>query len=93
MDHEEHIQALGEHVYVKILDPEEKTPSGLYMPSTMRGLVQRGRVVSAGRGAAPWDDEAGYGVDVGDTILFASSLKVDEKHFFVKIDDVLAVLK
>ncbi len=85
------IKPLGDRVLVKMVEAEERTAGGLYIPQTAQEKTQQGVVVAVG------DDEA-IKVKPKDKVLYdkyaGSTIKVDgEELLILKIGDVLAVLE
>jgi chaperonin GroES len=85
------IKPLGDRVLVKMVEAEERTAGGLYIPQTAQEKTQQGVVMAVG------DDEA-IKVKVKDKVLYdkyaGSTIKVDgEELLILKIGDVLAVLQ
>ena len=63
---------LGDRVWVKPIEHEEITPSGIILPETAKEKPQEGRVLAVGPGAR--DDKGERrppDVEVGDRVLFA----------------------
>ena len=88
------IEPLGSRLLIKILAPEEKTKSGILIPSTAQEKPQQGEVIALGSDVS--DDLPS--VKVGDTVLFAkytgTEIKIDgENHLLLESGDVLALVK
>lgn len=84
------IKPLGDRVLVKMIEAEEKTAGGLYIPQTAQEKTQQGVVKAVG------DDES-VKVKVNDKVLYdkyaGSTIKVDgEELLILKIGDILATL-
>lgn len=87
------IEPLGARVLVKVLEPENKTPSGLVLPETAREKPQEGRIEAVGT-----PDELTYDLKVGDRVLFAkysgTEIKLDgEDYLILNEDDILARIR
>ncbi len=85
------IRPLGDRVLVKMVEAEERTAGGLYIPQTAQEKTQQGVVRAVG------DDEA-IKVKPKDKVLYdkyaGSTIKVDgEELLILKIADILAVLE
>jgi chaperonin GroES len=95
------VQPLGDRVLVRPIEEkkEEKTKSGIYLPTTAQkeGGFMRGEVVAVGDG---WYQDAELiplRVHVGDEIMFSKygyeEITVDDKEFFIiKEDNILAII-
>ena len=82
---------LGARVLLRLVEPEEATPSGIVLPDTAKGDNQNAEVVAAGA-------HEDVKVSVGDVVVYrqysGTEIKVeDEDHLVVKAEDVLGVLK
>ncbi len=96
------IKPLADKVLVKVLEEEEKTPGGIYLPDTAKEKPFKGRVLAVGSGkqlkdgrVIPFDE---LGVKVGDTVIFSkyagTEIKLNgEKHILLSVDDIYAVIE
>jgi chaperonin GroES len=87
------IKPLADRVLVEPKEAEEKTASGLYIPTTAKEKPQRGTVVAAGPGKKDEPME----VKVGDEILYGkysgTEVTVDGKDYLImRLSDILAVV-
>ncbi len=87
------IQPLGDNLLLEpIVNDEQKTESGIYLPETAEGeKPQEGLVVATG------DDEK-IKVKKGDKVIFKkfseTEIKVENKDYYIiKNEDILAVIK
>ena len=92
------IKPLGERVVIKILESEEKTKSGIYLPDTAKEKPFLGKVVAVGPGKT-LDNGQKLALDVktGDKVLFAkyagTEVKLDgEEYTVLKETDILAIV-
>ncbi len=96
------IKPLADKVLVKVLEEEEKTPGGIYLPDTAKEKPFKGKVLAVGAGKQLKDgrvisfDE--LGVKVGDTVIFSkyagTEIKLNgEKHILLSVDDIYAVIE
>lgn len=94
------IKPIGENILVEVTIKEEKTASGIYLPSTAeKEKPQTGRVVAIGKRVGftkamvlPPD------IKVGNEVIFAkysgTDIKVDGKDYLIiKESDILAVIE
>jgi chaperonin GroES len=94
------MKPLGSSVILKLIEAEEQTKSGLYIPETAKEKPVKGKVIAVGEGR--WD-EAGtkripLDVNVGDTVLVSPfgghAFKIEDEEFVVfDIAGILAVLE
>lgn len=66
------LKPLGDKVVVKVLEAEEKTASGLYLPDSAKKRPQEGEVIAVGGGRVLDNGERNaLTVKVGDKVLFS----------------------
>jgi chaperonin GroES len=93
------LRPLADRVVVKILESEEKTKGGIFLPDTAKEKPQQAKVIAVGPGKT-LDDGKKSPIDVksGDTVLFAkysgTEVKIDGEEFLVIAEkDILAVVE
>ena len=92
------MKPLGDRVVIKVLEQEEKTKSGIFLPDTAKEKPQEGEVVAVGAGkVADNGTRIAPDVAVGDTVLFAkyagTEVKIDGEAFLILSErDILAIL-
>lgn len=92
------ITPLGERIVIKVLESEEKTKSGIFIPDTAKEKPQMGEVMAVGTGRVLENGQkVALDVKVGDKILFAkyagTEVKLDgEEYMVLKESDVLAIV-
>lgn len=92
------ITPLGERIVIKVLESEEKTKSGIFIPDTAKEKPQMGEVMAVGSGRVLENGQkVALDVKVGDKILFAkyagTEVKLDgEEYMVLKESDVLAIV-
>jgi len=93
------LRPLADRVVVKILESEEKTKGGIFLPDTAKEKPQQAKVVAVGPGKT-LDDGKKSPIDVkeGDTVLFAkysgTEVKIDGIEYLVIAEkDILAVVE
>lgn len=90
------LNPLGERLVIRKLEKEEKTASGIVLPSSAQEQPQYAEVVAIG--AKVQNDENFKGeVKVGDRVIYSryagTDVKLDDEEFIViKLEDVLAVV-
>ena len=90
---------LKDNVVVQVLEAEEKTDSGLFLPDTAKEKPQQGKVIAVGKGRKLKGGKV-VAVDVkkGDKILFGkysgNEVKIDEEEYLIISEkDILAILE
>lgn len=91
------IKPLGDRVVIKRLEAEEKTKSGIVLPSQAKEQPQMATVVAVGPGGMVEGKEVKMEVKVGDTVIFSkyagTEIKYDgEEYTIVSQRDILATL-
>ncbi|MBC7476412.1 MAG: co-chaperone GroES [Candidatus Sericytochromatia bacterium] len=93
------LKPLADKVVVKILDSEEKTKGGIFLPDTAKEKPQQAKVIAVGPGKT-LDDGKKSPLDVkeGDIVLFAkysgTEVKIDGVEYLVISEkDILAVVE
>lgn len=85
------VRPLGDRVLVKLVEEQERTQSGIYIPDTAKDKPQTGMVVAVGDGEE-------VKVESGQRVLFAkfagTEIKIDNvEHLILSVDDILAVVE
>lgn len=66
------LKPLGDKVVVKVLEAEEKTASGIFLPDAAKKKPQEGEVIAVGNGRVLDNGERNtLSVKVGDRVLFS----------------------
>lgn len=91
------LKPLGDRVIIRVLEQEEKTAGGIYLPDTAKEKPSRGEVIAAGPGKMT-DDGKRVALDVkaGDTVIFSKYAGTEVKfegtdYLIVSERDILAV--
>lgn len=84
------LEPLGNRVLVQILEQEERTKGGIYLPETAKEKPQQARVIAIGEEA-----KEELSLEVGDVVIFpkysGTEVRVgDEEFLILNADDVLA---
>ncbi len=92
------LKPLGDRVLLKVLQAEEKTSGGIFLPDNAKEKPQTGEIVAVGPGKAN-DDGTRFAleVQVGDKVLYSkySGTEVKmaaEEYVLIAEKDILAVL-
>ena len=66
------LKPLGDRVVIRVLEQEEKTASGIFLPDTAKEKPSQGEVVAVGPGKLQDDGKrVALDVKVGDKIIFS----------------------
>ncbi len=97
------LKPLGDRIVVKVLESEERTEGGIYLPDTAKEKPQKGEVVAVGPGrlieSGPKAGEViPLEVKVGDKVLFSkyggTEVKIEgEEYKILSMSDVLAIIE
>ncbi|NMB08118.1 MAG: co-chaperone GroES [Tissierellia bacterium] len=91
------LKPLGDRVIIKKVEAEEKTKSGIVLPSSAKEEPNMAEVMAIGDGILN-DEKKKDEIKVGDTVIFSqyagTEVKVDgEEYTILKLNDILAVVK
>lgn len=91
------IKPLGDRVVIKKIENEEKTKSGIVLPSTAKEQPQMAEIVAIGADITN-DEKKKEQVKVGDKVIFSkyagAEVKIDGVEYTIlKLNDVLAVIE
>lgn len=92
------LKPLGDRVVIRVLEQEEKTASGIFLPDTAKEKPSQGEVVAVGPGKVQDDGKrVTLDVKVGDKIIFSkyagTEVKFEgTKYLIVSERDILAII-
>lgn len=91
------LKPLGDRVVIKLVEAEEKTKSGIVLPSSAKEQPQMAEVVAIGA-AILNDDKKKDQIKVNDKVIFSkyagTEVKIDGEELTVlKLNDILAVVE
>lgn len=92
------LKPLGDRVVIRVLEQEEKTASGIFLPDTAKEKPSQGEVVAVGPGKIQDDGKrVALDVKVGDKIIFSkyagTEVKFEgTKYLIVSERDILAII-
>ena len=91
------LKPLGDRVVIKKIEAEEKTKSGIVLPSSAKEQPQMAEVVAIGADITN-DEKKKDQIKVGDKVIFSqyagTEVKVDDEEYTVlKLNDLLAVVE
>lgn len=92
------IKPIGDRVVIKVIEREEKTASGLFLPDTAKDKPTEAEVIAVGLGKVVGDKVLPLEVNVGDRVIFSkfagTELKLDGAEYLVlRESDILAVIE
>lgn len=92
------MKPLGDRVIIRVLEKEEKTKSGIFLPDTAKEKPSEGEVIAVGTGKV-YDNgqRVAPEVAVGDKVMFSkyagTEVKIDGiDHLVISERDILAIL-
>jgi len=92
------LKPLGDKVVVQLVEAEDKTASGIYLPDSAKKKPTQGKVISVGTGRTLDSGERNeLTVKVGDTVLFSkyggNEVTVDGQDYTILDEDqIYAIL-
>ncbi len=92
------LKPLGDKVVVQVLDKEEKTVGGIYLPDTAQKKPQEGKVIAVGQGRVLDNGERNkLTVKSGDRVIFSkyggNEVTIEgEEYTILDEDQIYAVL-
>ncbi len=93
------IKPLGERIVVKVVEDNEQTSGGIFIPDSAKEKPQKGEVVAVGLGKLNDKGEREpIDVKVGDVVLYAkyagNDIKMDGVEYkILSVKDALAVIE
>ncbi|MFN3484541.1 MAG: co-chaperone GroES [Planctomycetota bacterium] len=93
------LKPLGDHVVIRPLEAEDRTPGGIVLPDTAKEKSTKGEVVAVGSGKVLSNGRVvPLSVKEGDKVLYSkyagSDVKLDGKEYkIVTESEILAVLE
>ncbi|WP_296927665.1 co-chaperone GroES [uncultured Megasphaera sp.] len=92
------LKPLGDRVVIRVLEQEEKTASGIFLPDTAKEKPSQGEVIAVGSGKLLDDGKRlALDVKVGDKIIFSKYAGAEVKfegtdYLIVSERDILAII-
>ena len=92
------IKPLGDNIVVKVIDDQEQTSGGIYIPDSAKEKPQKGEVIAVGKGKTlDSGEKEEMEVKVGDIVLYAkysgTDVKLNNQLLKVlSVKDVLGIL-
>ena len=91
----EKIRPLGDRVLIKLLENEDKTASGIYLPDTAKEKPQTGVVIAVGPGRTHEGTVTHLAVKINDVVYFGkySGTDAGQDHLIIREDDILGIVE
>ena len=92
------LKPLGDRVVIRVLEQEEKTASGIFLPDTAKEKPSQGEVIAVGSGKLLDDGKRlALDVKVGDKIIFSkyagTEVKFEGTDYLIVCErDILAII-
>jgi chaperonin GroES len=91
------LRPLGDRVVIKLVEVEEKTKSGIVLPSSAKEQPQMAEVIAIGADIVN-DEKKKDQIKVNDKVIFSkyagTEVKIDgEEYTILKLNDILAVVE
>jgi chaperonin GroES len=92
------IKPIGDRVVIKVVEREEKTASGLFLPDTAKEKPQEGEIVAVGSGKVVGNAVLPLELNVGDRVIYSKYAGTEVKYegveyLLLREADVLAVVE
>jgi chaperonin GroES len=92
------IKPIGDRVVIKVVEREEKTASGLFLPETAKEKPQEGEIVAVGSGKVVGNAVLPLELNVGDRVIYSKYAGTEVKYdgveyLLLRETDVLAVIE
>ncbi|MDQ2985686.1 MAG: co-chaperone GroES [Armatimonadota bacterium] len=86
------LKPLGDKVVVEVLEKEDKSPGGLYLPDSAKKKPQTGKIIAVGEGRILDDGKrSSMNVKVGDKVLFSkyggNEVQLDGSEYTILDED------
>ena len=92
----EKLRPLSNHVWVELIEKEEKTAGGIFIPDAAKEKTQAATVLAVGEGKRSLDGSLmPMQVKVGDTVFFGkfSGTQAGDAHMVLKEEDILGIIE
>lgn len=92
------IKPIGDRVVIKVVEREEKTASGLFLPDTAKEKPQEGEIIAVGTGKIVGDKVVALDVNTGDRVIYSkyagTEVKYDGVEYLILREaDILAIVE
>lgn len=91
------LRPLGDRVVIKKVEVEEKTKSGIVLPSSAKEQPQMAEVIAIGNELTDTDEKKAE-IKVGDKVIFSkyagTEIKIDDEELTIlKLNEILAIVE
>ena len=92
------IKPIGDRVVIKVVEREEKTASGLFLPDTAKEKPQEGEIIAVGTGKVVGNSVVALDVNTGDRVIYSkyagTEVKYDGVEYLILREaDILAIVE
>jgi len=90
------LRPLGNHVWVELIEKNERTSGGLYIPDAAQEKTQTAKVLAVGPGKQSSSGTTiPMQVKVGETVFFGkfSGIQAGDKFMILKEEDILGIVE
>ena len=92
------IKPIGDRVVIKVVEREEKTASGLFLPDTAKEKPQEGEIIVVGTGMFVGVFVVALDVNTGDRVIYSKYADTEEKNDsdenqILREADILAIVE
>lgn len=92
------IKPIGDRVVIKVVEREEKTASGLFLPDTAKEKPQEGEIIAVGSGKVVGNAVVPLELNAGDRVIYSkyagTEVKYDGVEYLILREaDILAIVE
>lgn len=90
------LRPLGNHVWVELIEKNERTQGGIFIPDSAKEKTQTATVLAVGPGKLSVNNTLiTMHVQVGDTVFFGkfSGIPAGDKFMILKEEDILGIIE
>lgn len=92
------IKPIGDRVVIKVVEREQKTASGLFLPDTAKEKPQEGEIVAVGSGKIVGNAVVPLELNAGDRVIYSkyagTEVKYDGVEYLILREaDILAIVQ
>ena len=90
------LRPLGNHIWVELIEKNDRTQGGLYIPDTAQEKTQTAKVLATGPGKISASGAfMPLQVQVGDVVFFGkfAGVQAGDKFMVLKEDDILGIVE
>jgi len=90
------LRPLGNHIWVELIEKNDRTQGGLYIPDAAKEKTQTAKVLAVGSGKMSTNGTIiPMQVQIGDVVFFGkfSGIQAGDKFMVLKEEDVLGIVE